>query len=245
MKTMGYGVLLCWVAAGLLPLSAGAALIGRWTFEGGSLADATGHFSNLVLNAGASVSGGRLCVASGQFAETPAGSYTGPAVTAKTLVAWASMQDLTTTGGALLSLTSGATDPNFDGIVFAERTAKQWMAGSEYWHRSPVNNSGADETAGSTQLVQLAIVYKTSPSTTEIYRNGALYAAYACSAIPTFSGSAVNVFLGARLRFNGSVYGWINAQIEEARLYDAALTQAEIQALQLVSPSDGCLIQVR
>lgn len=210
-----------------------AALVGQWTFENDSLADATGHFPDLTLVNGASVAGGRLSVTAGQYAESPAG-YSGAAITAKTLVAWAYLRDMSTTGGALLSLTNGAGDPNFDGIVFAERTSRQWMAGSEYWHRSPVDNAGAAETASSSHLLQLAIVYKTSPDTIEIYRDGNLYTTCACSTVPTYSGTATNVFLGARLRYMGSVYGWVNAQIAEARLYDAPLTQQEIRDLAIV-----------
>jgi hypothetical protein len=52
----------------------------------------------------------------------------GPALTAdKTLVSWVSLANTTQQGGSALTIQSG---DRFDGIVFGERVAVKWMAGS-------------------------------------------------------------------------------------------------------------------
>jgi len=211
--------------------SANAGLVGKWTFTNGSLADETGNFTNaLTLTGGCQVVDHALVVAPSQYAYTM--GYDGPTVTTKTLVAWAYMDSLTQYGGSLISfLKNGTGNPVFDAIVYGERTAQQWMAGSENFSRSPVNNGGALETNGPNTLIQMAIVYESTNIT--IYRNGALYASYWTNNTPQTYPPASNTWacFGLRLFYGGNPYGWIYARITEARIYDEALTQAQIAAL--------------
>lgn len=208
-----------------------AGLVGKWTFTNGSLADETGNFPNdLILTNGCHVLDHALVVAPNQYAYTM--GYNGPTVTNKTLVAWAYMDSLTTYGGSLISFLKGGTwEPVFDGIVYGERTRKQWMAGSDGWSRSPVDNGGALETNGPNSLIQMAIVYESTNIT--IYRNGALYASYSTNTTPQIYPPATNTWacFGLRLFHRHQPYGWIYARITEARIYDEALTQAQIAAL--------------
>jgi len=231
---ISHGIKALLLSAALLGGSLGtvrAALVGKWTFTNGSLADETGNFTNnLILSNGCMVIDHALVVAPNQYAYTM--GYNGPTVTTKTLVAWAYLDSLTTYGGSLISFLKGGTgNPVFDGIVYGERTAKQWMAGSDGWSRSPVNNGGALETAGPNTLIQMAIVYESTNIT--IYRNGALYASYSTNTTPQIYPPAANTWacFGMRLFYGNVAYGWIQARITEARIYNEALTQAQIAAL--------------
>jgi beta-fructofuranosidase len=72
----------------------------------------------------------------------------------KTLVAWVSPANLNQQGGSVLTIQS---DERFDAIVFGERARGKWMAGSEFFRRTPADqNANAAETAGPDALVQMA-----------------------------------------------------------------------------------------
>ena len=62
----------------------------------------------------------------------------GPAGTDKTLVSWVCLANTTQQGGSALTIQRG--DP-FDGIVFGEKEAGKWMAGSD-GSRAPRTTSG-------------------------------------------------------------------------------------------------------
>ena len=233
-KETSHGIKALLLSAALLGGSVGtvrAGLVGKWTFTNGSLADETGNFTNnLILSNGCMVIDHALVVEPYKYAYTM--GYTGPTVTNKTLVAWAYMDSLTTYGGSLISfLKNGTWNPVFDAIVYGERTAQQWMAGSDGWARSPGNNGGALETSGPNTLIQMAIVYESTNIT--IYRNGALYASYSTNTTPQIYPPADNTWVcfGMRLFYQNNACGWIQARITEARIYDEALTQEQIAAL--------------
>src|SRR5690349_3786286 len=135
-------VLLCCL---LLQRPASAALVGHWTFLDGT--DETGNFAPGALSGGATFSGGllNLSAAGGQFFRT--GAYTGPAISAKTLVAWVYVTDLNARGGSVLTLENSSGADVFDGIVYAERQPLKWMAGSNNWLRTQ-DVTGANETGG-------------------------------------------------------------------------------------------------
>ena len=52
----------------------------------------------------------------------------------KTLVAWVAPANLTQRGGSVLTIQQG---DQFDGIVFGERVPGKWMAGSDFYRRTP------------------------------------------------------------------------------------------------------------
>jgi len=86
----------------------------------------------------------------------------------KTLVSWVALANTTQRGGSALTIQCGV---QFDGIVFGERAAGKWMAGSEAFARfqgdqqaNPVEHSNVME------LIQMAIVY--AGNHISIYRNG-------------------------------------------------------------------------
>jgi hypothetical protein len=149
-------------------------------------------------------------------------------------VAWVSLNSLTQAGGAgPLGIEMPGVD-NFDSIVYAERTTKQWMNGSSGWGRSVGDNGGAQETL--TTEVMMAIAYDTDNSI-KIYRNGVRYDSNANqgSLVTRVSPRAI---IGRRIFSNGpSLQGSVN----EARFYNVVLTPAEIETLAVEGPNGGTL----
>jgi Concanavalin A-like lectin/glucanases superfamily len=221
-----------------------AALVGHWTFDGGSLADSTGNFGNIVLQGNASIINGALDVngagtnASGWAATSGSG---GAAIANKTLVSWITLESLSgsAVAGSAMSLDSTTVD-QFDGIVFAERDANRWMNGSSNFNRSPAgqfDQPAALETSTGT-LIQLAITYEDlGGGNVQItgYRDGTLMGSYSSPGFVTWAAGNQEVIFGKRHLsdpVNGP--GALDALIHEARLYDTALSQTQIQALVMV-----------
>jgi hypothetical protein len=210
------------------------ALLGHWTFENGA-ADETGRFAPGTPSGGATISNGvlQLDAAASQFLQT--GAYTGPAISARTLVAWVYVTDLNTRGGSVLTLEQSSGTDVFDGIVYAERVPLRWMAGSDGWSRTQ-DLAAPDETAAPGALVQMAITYGTpggggDANRITIYRNGQLYGtAYSQGSRVTYSTGTVDVIFGRR-HADALTASYFTGGIEEARIYDTALTQGQIAAL--------------
>jgi len=222
--------------------SASGALVGHWTFEGGSLSDSTGNFGDLVLQGNAAVSNGALDISgSGTtatgWASTPGG---GVAIGSKTLVSWITLQGLSDVAqhGAAMSLDSITVD-KFDGIVFGERNTNRWMNGSSNFFRSPADQF--DQTAVSIEsgvgsVIQLAISYESlggDQVRISGYRNGDLMGSYTSGSFATWAAGDQEVLFGPR-HTSPATNGSLDALVHEARLYDTALSQSQIQALTMV-----------
>ena len=200
--------------------------IARWTFEG----DAKDSIGGLhgTLAGGAIVSGGRLKLdGKGAFVRT---APLARPLREKTLEAWVALGDRDQRGGGVISVEAkdGAI---FDAIVFGERVPRRWMAGSSFFHRSR-DLDAPDETARPGRLVHVAIVYHADNSIA-VYRNGVSYGepytpAGENSTLRTYAPGESHVLFG--LRHTGAGNGFLRGEIEEARLYDRALTPAEIAA---------------
>ncbi|MEX0641990.1 MAG: lamin tail domain-containing protein, partial [Pirellulales bacterium] len=100
--------------------------------------------SHGTANGGASVTAGRLVLdgVNDYVRTAPINS----AISTKTLVTWVSMANLTQAAGSAMTLENPTGADTFDGIVFAERAPRQWMAGSNGFTRTVANNGGAAET---------------------------------------------------------------------------------------------------
>src|SRR5205807_1933622 len=121
----------------------------------------------------------------------------------------------------------------FDSIVFAEKEPKRWVAGSNYFSRSQISD-GPLETAGPEEFVHVAVTYR-GDGTMAVYRNGVPYGApYAKGEPLAFGAGEARVLLG--LRHKGAGSGFFAGDIEEARLYDRALTAEEVAASFLAGP---------
>lgn len=228
-----------------------AALVGHWTFENGSLADLTGNFDPLVLEGDSVIVDGALDV--NGFGTTASGWARASALPGsapienKTLVSWITLESLSdvTVAGAAMSIDLQTGD-RFDGIVFAERNANRWMNGSSGFNRTPAEQFdqtafSEETTVPSPSVIKLAIAYEgLGGGQVRItgYRDGEIMGTYQIGNFATWAAGEYEILFGPRHSNPGPI-GALDARIHEARLYDTALTQAEIQALQLTSNTDS------
>ncbi len=150
-----------------------------------------------------------------------------PPITDKTLVVWCSIDNLEQRGGSALTLEQ---NDRFDGLVFGEVAPRAWMAGSDNLARTPHDQSAVPrESASGDELLQLAAVY--NGATVTLYRNGRLLHHYSIEEPATFSSGSM-ILIGLRHK---AAQGWEKAyfdgRVEEARLYDVALTKEQVAAL--------------
>ena len=198
----------------------------RWSFEDDAR-DALGALHG-HLEGGAELRGGRL-VLNGRDAFL----LTDPLprdMREKTLEAWVSPANLTQRGGGIVTVES-TRGHLFDSIVFAEKDSAQWLAGSDFHHRTRGLAAPA-ETAKPGEFMHVAAVYH-ADGRIAVFRNGAAYGAeYRPTGeradLQTFAAQHAQVLLG--LRHTGAGNGFFAGEIEEARLYDRALSPEEIAA---------------
>ena len=192
----------------------------RWNFEGHGR-DQSGTL-DVELRGDAKIVNGRLVLNGNGSARTPALPRD---LRAKTLEVWLALPTLEQRSGGAITIESpdGAV---FDSIVFAERQKNKWIAGSDSFRRTR-DVDGAEESGRPNELVHLAAAYGADGSIT-LYRNGAPYGkTYVVTPVEIFAAGKAHVLFG--LRHTGSG-GYLRAEIEEARLYDRALTDAEVAA---------------
>jgi hypothetical protein len=149
-------------------------------------------------------------------------------LTDKTLVAWVYLSNQTQRGGSALTLMEGE---DFDALVFGERVSGRWMAGSEFFRRTQDEagqQTNPQETAGSNTLVQMAVVY--AGGRVALYRNGQSYASYSVPKPQPF-GDQTKVLLGLRYLGGAGEIGFLEGAIEDARIYDTALTADQLAVL--------------
>lgn len=198
--------------------------IARWTFDNGPHDDLGGL--QCQLHGGAVIREGQL-VLNGKDAYLSTAPI-GKELKAKTLEAWVRLENLSQSGGGVLSLqtTDGVV---FDAIVFGEREAGQWMAGSNGFVRSQ-SFQGAPEDAADKSLVHVAIVYQ-EDGTIQGYRNGEPYGQpYQSGGNVTFAAGQSQVLIGLRHGTSGGGNRLLAGQVQQAQLYDRALTAEQIVA---------------
>ncbi len=144
----------------------------------------------------------------------------------KTLEAWVQVADLKQRGGGVISLqtTNGSI---FDAIVYGEREAQRWMAGSEGFGR--YQSFGTADETDSVNLIHVAITYAADGAITG-YRNGTPYGTAYKKSLQKYAAKTTEVVFGLR---HGTAAGgnrMFGGTIARARLYDRALTAAELQA---------------
>ena len=156
-------------------------------------------------------------------------------IEAKTLMAWVSLDNLQQQAGSALTLERFGADDVFDGIVYGERVAGQWMAGSNFFLRSVPDNGGAAETVGEPGEVMVAIVYDEDNSI-RIYRDGELYAVASQGGLESYPAGVSDVLIGLRHEDIGGGMGTVNGPdpflagfVNEARIYQGALSDAAIR----------------
>ncbi|MDA1049483.1 MAG: DUF1553 domain-containing protein [Planctomycetota bacterium] len=148
-------------------------------------------------------------------------------ITEKTLEAWVLVPNLDQAGGGAISLqqTSGNV---FDAIVFGEREPRRWMAGSNGFVRTQ-SFSGHEENEAASKPVHVAIVYDKDGTITG-YRNGQVYGKpYQSNGPAMFKAGESQVIFGLRHSPPGG-NRFLTGTIDRARLYDRALSPAEVAA---------------
>jgi len=152
--------------------------------------------------------------------------------TDKTLVSWVCLANTSQQGGSALTIQCG---DQFDGIVFGERVSGKWMAGSDTFKRTQGDQqANAVEKADDKTLIQMAIVFQGKQIT--LFRNGEPYASYEADNIDLLSAKDNMAVFG--LRHQGTDSGQnLQGSIEDARIFDRALTVDEIKKLQPNQPS--------
>jgi sucrose-6-phosphate hydrolase SacC (GH32 family) len=152
-------------------------------------------------------------------------------LTDKTFVAWVAPANLTQHGGSVLTLDDRQS--HFDGVVFGERAPARWMAGSDHYLRTDLKQAAwLAETADANTLVQVAVVYRGNEVTT--YRDGKLYSRHTIKKPLSFGSDSVLV-IGPRHLGNGDFFA---GAIDDARIYDRALTAEQVAALKPNGPSE-------
>lgn len=152
----------------------------------------------------------------------------------KTLVAWVSLTNLSHRAGSALTLIDDRE--RFDAIVFGERAPGKWMAGSDFFRRTPADQSAyPSETADDKTTVMVAIVYDENVIT--IYRDGQQYARYQIEKPQSFNVDAT-VLIGLRYVGHMGEIGFLSGAIEEARIYDTALDAEKVAVLKSNTASD-------
>ena len=197
--------------------------IARWEFDG-DLKDSLGGLHGKA-HGNARVENGRLLLDGQSHVQTE--PLPRP-LTARTLEAWVLPTKLDQQGGGVVSVET-KNGGVFDAIVFGERDAGQWMAGSEGFQRTTSFHGPAEE-APLIEPVQIVLVYGEDRSITA-YRNGQLYGKpYAASGLTAFESGKSHVLFGLRHNPPGG-NRFLTGEIDKAALYDRALTASEVAAL--------------
>jgi hypothetical protein len=198
----------------------------RWSFDGRP-SDGIGNLHGELLG-GAIIRNGRL-VLDGKEAYFRSATFSRD-LGEKTLEAWVALDNLTQRAGGVLTVETGKGSI-FDAIVFAEKEAKKWVPGSNNFRRSQ-KLDGPDETAKPGELIHLAVVYRPDNSVA-FYRNGVPFAPPYTPSGPegglyTFVAGDAHVLLGRRHTGGGQAF--LAGEIDEARIYDLALTPEQVAA---------------
>lgn len=196
--------------------------VAAWTFDADARDSAGGLHG--TLEGGAVVRDGRLVLdGKGAFLQTPPLAKD---LAEKTLEAWVFLANTDQRGGGVLSVET-SSGGEFDSVVFGESEPRRWMAGSEGFARTR-SVSGAEESAGPGTRVHVAVVYH-ADGTIAVFRDGEPYGKpYRSGAPKAFAAGRSRVLLGRRHTGGGSAF--LAGAIDEARLFDRALSEAEIRA---------------
>ena len=203
-------------------------LVGWWLFD--NLKDETGNWDDLTLRGG-KLKDGQLVVDRGLWAHTL--EYSGPNIEVKTLMSWVSLDDLTSPHGSALTLDK-VTEDQFNGIVYAERQPNQWMSGSSWFHRTEDFPKAHDEKKEG-EMVYLAFTYADEGGKYKItgYRNGKSLGSYEKGDIKTWPTGDAEAIWGKRHTEGPDGEGNLVAHIEESRIYSVALTEDEVNEMEI------------
>lgn len=196
----------------------------RWTFDVDARNDGAGLQGSLTGKM--RIDGGVLAPADKVESVVLTTSPLEKEIREKTLEAWIRVKKLPSTTVQVFTLRnrSGFRGASLDGMQYAGKN-RQWENQSIGRFRSAEVNGPPEDTAEG-GLLHMAIVYS-SDDRIQIYRNGKPYAAAYLPEQGTASAKLQTYFVGdAVVRFTVTP----ELQIEEARLYDRALSAADLLA---------------
>ncbi|MEC8160988.1 MAG: DUF1553 domain-containing protein, partial [Planctomycetota bacterium] len=142
------------------------------------------------------------------------------------LEAWVQVGDLNQQGGGVVSLQT-SNGLVFDAIVYGEREAKRWMSGSDGFSRYA--SFGANDETEQEKLTHVAITYEADGTITG-YRNGLPYGRAYQANLATYAADSSEVVFGLRHGVDAGGNRMFQGTVAQARLYDRALTAAEVSA---------------
>ena len=196
------------------------AAMARWEFEE-DFRDSIGSLHGQPVG-NARLEEGALILDGESFVETAAIDRE---IGEKTLEAWIQLDSLEQRGGGVISLETldGVT---FDAIVFGEREAGHWMAGSNTFTRSE-SFAGDPDAEADTRPVHLVIVYR-ADGTIECFRDGIPYGGPTKPGpLQPYHAGEADLLFGLRHRPGGG-NRFLQGRLLQAALYDRALDVDEI-----------------
>ena len=194
--------------------------IGLWEMDG-NLEDTVGQLHGQPKG-GAKVDGDGLILKGNAYAITVPLKQD---IREKTLEAWVQLDNTKQRGGGGMTLQT-VDGVYFDSIVYGERDAKQWLAGSNGFSRTQPFKGEKDYEADE-RVVHVAIAYHADGRIVG-YRDGVPYGkAYQSSGPYVFKQGKAVVTFGLRHLPAGGNRG-LAGKIYRARLYDRALTAEEV-----------------
>lgn len=147
-------------------------------------------------------------------------------LTDKTLVAWVKIGNITQRGGSVLTIEND--NGAFDAIVLGEKQPGKWMPGSEFFYRTPTDQSQWPvETAKPDQLVQIALVYQ--GKSVRVVRDGRIISECNVTQPVRFDEQSM-VVIGLRHLDAGDRACFVGS-IVDARIYSHALSVDALIAL--------------
>lgn len=200
----------------------------EWDFEEG-LQDSKGNLP-LALEGNARIDHGTLVLDGGKsFARSKPLPKN---IKAKTLEAWVMLDNLDQRGGGVLTL-QDSRGVVFDAIVFAEKDAQCWLAGSDNFQRTQSFKGGGREEEAMNRPVHVALVYQ-ADGTIIAYRDGVPYgSSYKSEGPVEFESNESVILIGCR-HGGGGGNKMLQGRVLRARLYDRALQPDEVAASRLV-----------
>lgn len=228
-----------------------ANLVGDWTFSDPYGGERTGYWDPVFLLGNARIENGQLVVSgTGDGSGAPTGwaesSYFGPPFRDRTLVAWVQLDDSAIQSGAPLGLNvftghdalGGPGQFAFWGaIAYSEFGNSMWEQASDDHSFGEFHNNIFDTNTGPGSLRQVAVSYRDEGNGLQTVTgclNGVdLGSSVTASfAIPDQFGRAPTALFGPNhLDSHANPVGSISAHIDEARIYDAALSCSQVVAL--------------
>jgi hypothetical protein len=194
-----------------------------WDFREG-LKDKSGRLDARLM--GKAELGKDGLVLNGKGAYAIAGPVAGE-LRGKTLEAWVKLDSLNQRGGGVINVETPGGEV-FDAIVFGEKEAGRWMAGSNFFARWK-SFGGQAETEAVRGFVQIVMVYGADGTITG-YRNGRRYGESYKTDLQIFKAGQSEIVLGLR-HLPAGANKHLAGVIQRAAIYDRELSAKEVLAL--------------